>query len=566
MKKVILVALAIVFCGIIFVFPLSCVREKKAELLGKEYYLELTLTGEYQEKPPIFPFEMPLSLGGKKLGFNELILRLNRARYDSKVKGVIVKLKAPVISLSRIYELKNVLRKVRESGKDVVLYMEDGGMKEIYLASVCSRVYLNPSGSIDLIGFRIEPIFFKGTMKKLGVSFDVIQLKEYKDAFEPFVNETLTSASREVYNSILDFLYNRFISEVSRDRGLSAESLKVAIDEGLLLPAQTIRFGLVDSVLYESALDSLFKEKGIDVVDIVNYTRHPLKQSKDKIGILYAFGAIRTGKSSPSPYGGSSLGSHTFIENLKDAVENKSVKAIVVRVNSPGGSSLASDIIWNSIREARKKKPVVVSMGDLAASGGYYISMAADSILATPFTLTGSIGVIFAKPNLKGFYDKLGINRQTLARGKRTEIFSDYRSLSPEEKEFLYSYLKTIYDDFVRKASESRNLGVDSLEKLARGRVWIGGQAREIGLVDIEGGFLDAIELAARIAGIPLTEEPGLVYFPKKKGLMEFLLEISDISSFVPQHAREIIYISEQFEHFKPEEPLALFPCFVEIK
>jgi len=511
-------------------------------------YLTVEITGDIPEKG--LNIDLPFGLSPRKLTWFDLLRQLDRASYDKNVDGIIMKIRYSDLSLSKIYELKKAINHLKSKGKETILYFDYASTKDLMLTGVFDKVFCNPSGIISCLGFRLDAIFFKETMDKLGIKWDVIQMKEYKNAMEPFVNDTLTDTSKMVYNSILDIIYERFKDGVIGEK-VSDDNLQKALDKGILLPKEARKLGFVDSILYEAELDEMYQDQ---TLELTAYSSSPRGRTEKSIALLYAMGPISIAIEKRF---GEAVSADDMTEILEKLEDDNDVKAVVMRVISPGGSAIASDIIWHNLREF--KKPVVVSFGEMAASGGYYIGMAGDKVLTTPYSLTGSIGVIFSKANMEGLYQKLGINRQTITRGKRADMFSEYRSLSRTERELMESRIRAIYQDFVTKAAESRGVSVDSMEQIAKGRLWIGAQAEAIGLVDTTGGLMDAIDMAAKMAGLPSGLEPRVTIYPKKKGISDFINELIGVKS------GEYLQIISLLESLNRENILALYPSLLKL-
>lgn len=572
MKKwvlIIILILIVVFAGGLFLMHWGIKNMGNLETsvkIKEESYVKLDLSESIPEKSS-YSFEGFTFRKGPN--FLDLLTSIKNAGEDSRIKGIILEPGACAVSMSQAEEILNSLVEFKANGKEIIAFLESVSLRSLHLTSVADKVYLVPTGSAIMPGFNIEGLFLKNAMDKLGVSWNVIQMGKYKGAMEIFTDDTFTAPTREVYNSILDDLMANLLSHMEAiNPDYDREKINAAMDKAILNGQELVKMGFVDSLLYYREFKEMLEldeEKNlVSMKDYISSTQSK-KGGDKKVAILYALGGIHTGKSESSPFGGrQSIGSATLSRGILEAAEDDEIEAIIMRVESGGGSALASDIIWDAMNKAREKKPVVVTMGGVAASGGYYISMAADSILADPSSITGSIGVIFGQPNLKGLYNKLGITKQSISRGKHAGMFSDYKNLSTEERGILTAYLEEIYNDFVSKAAADREMAYEDLEVLAQGRVWTGNQAAELKLIDRTGGFMDAINVAKKLIGVPLQEKIKLVEFPKKKGGFQFKFNLGIKTwmrgfIFNPDQ-QDILNLLWETSLYPENEPLALMP------
>ncbi|MFI6597897.1 signal peptide peptidase SppA [Nonomuraea sp. NPDC050536] len=476
--------------------------------------LELDLTEGLTEGPPADPLAALLSMRRPRL--SDVLAGLKRARQDSRVKALIVKIGGN-LGLAMVQELRQAVVQFRASGKLTVAFAETfgefgNGTVPYYLASAFERVYLQPSGDVGLTGVALEQRFVKGALGKLGVGYELGQRHEYKTAANTFTQEHMTEPHRESMTRIVESVVEQMIAGIADGRRLDPEKVRELIDRGPFIGSEALEAGLVDGLAYrDEVYDEVKKAGGADthLQFVSRYQRgaavrklpHPTAPS---IALVHGNGQIRMGRSGRSPLGGGgAMGSDTVSAALRSARRDEHVKAVVFRVDSPGGSYVASDTVWREVVLTRQVKPVIVSMGDLAASGGYFVSMGADVIVAQPGTLTGSIGVFGGKPVLSELLDKIGINSEMVAEGANAGMFSATRAFSPEEWERVNAWLDRIYDDFVGKVAEGRKLTRDRAHELARGRVWTGADAHERGLVDELGGLEDALAIARKRASLP---------------------------------------------------------------
>ncbi|MBE1587313.1 signal peptide peptidase SppA [Nonomuraea angiospora] len=477
--------------------------------------LELDLTEGLTEGPPADPLAAVLSM--RKTRLSDVLSGLKRARQDSRVKALVVKIGGNPLGLAMVQELRQAVIRFRASGKLTVAFSETfgefgGGTVPYYLATAFERVYLQPSGDVGLTGVALEQRFLKGALTKLGVGYEAGQRHEYKTAVNTFTQDHMTEPHRESMGRIVESVTESLSAGIADGRRLDPGKVRELIDRGPFTASEALEAGLVDGLAYRDEVYEQVKQAAGDdshLLYVSRYARgaavrklpHP---TADGIALIHGTGMIRTGRSGRSPLGGGgAMGSDTISAAFRAARRDEHVKAVVFRVDSPGGSYVASDTVWREVTLTRKVKPVIVSMGDLAASGGYFVAMAADVIVAQPGTLTGSIGVYGGKPVVAEMLEKIGINSEMVASGTNAGMFSTSRGFSPEQWDRVNAWLDRIYDDFVGKVAASRDLTRERAHELARGRVWTGADAHAGGLVDELGGLEDALALARKRAGLP---------------------------------------------------------------
>ncbi len=499
-----------------------------------ESWLVIRLDGDVSEQPmPEDPFA---ALLGAEAGLSiiEVDSALRKAAVDDRIAGVIVQVGPLATGLGKVQELRAAIHRYRDTtDKPIIGRMEAGGTKEVYLISACSEVYMPPEGMMLLTGLRFAVTFYKGTLDKLGVEAEFARVGQYKSAVEPFMREEMSEAFREVLESMADDLYGQIVGGIAADRGLTDEQVRAIFDDPPMTAKAAVEAGLVDELLYRDEMEARFKPADAEdwaLIGLGDYARvRPQSLGLGKgpeVAVIYCEGTIMPGDSSPPYYGGErTMGSATITRVLRDAREDESIEAVVMRIDSPGGSGLASDLIWREVVLTREVKPVVVSMGDYAASGGYYIAMAANSIVAEPGTITGSIGVYSGKFSLAGLYEKVGLSVQTVERGDYAGLLASSRTFTPEERAKLEEMVADFYNTFITKAAEGRGVETEEIDRVARGRVWTGTQALEVGLVDQVGGFRDALAVAKELAGIDPDDEVSLVVLPVPRTLLEEMLD-----------------------------------------
>ncbi len=514
---------------------------------------EITLSINGSEDPaPAMP------IGKQPQNYYAMLTNLRRAAADPELDAVLLKLGDYGVGWARLLEVRDVLKGLRRSGKKVFVYKESYATPDLVLASVADRISLPESGTVFLPGIATESLYVRGLLEKLHLRFDVVHIGEYKSAGESFVRDTMSDELKESLNPILDEFYASMVKAIAEGRGISEEAVRGAIDTGILNAKQAKAIGLIDRIEYEDqfreGVKAFFPErklkiakdygrkKGLEIdpnnpmaalsmlMSLFGGAKEP-ELKGPKVAVIYCSGAITSGK---SQYGWTgevaSMGSETIVKAIDTAREDGDVKAIVLRVNSPGGSGLASDMIWRAVERARAEKPVIASMGDLAASGGYFISMNSHAILAEPQTITGSIGVIGMMPNFDDFYPWIGVSPQRLVRGKRAAALMTSKGLTDDDKEMLRAYMKDFYGDFVAKVAAGRGKTPAEIEPIARGRIWSGRDALKIGLVDRLGGLEDAIALARERAKLAPGDEVHIIEMPKSGGPFEMLSEMLGMS------------------------------------
>ena len=492
--------------------------------------LVATISGEIPEKPPIVvPF--PAFEAKAPLTVRELWSAIRAAAEEPKVEALVLMPAGVRAGWGKLYELREALEAFKESGKPLVAYLRHPGAREYYLASVADELYLAPEDLLDLKGLRIEAMYLRKTLDKLGVEVEIEHAGKYKDAGDMFTRESMSPATREVLDSILDVMYGHLVESIAEARDMEPDEVRALLDEGPFLATRAKEVKLVDDLLYEDELFDRMKERlgqeKIRKLNIKNYARHVTSQERSsgrpKIALLVGSGAILRGSGDRFGDDGA-LWSRKFIRTVRRLREDDSIRGVILRIDSPGGDAVASDEILRELRLLSKKKPLVVSMSDVAASGGYYIAMTGDPVVAYPGTFTGSIGVLYGKANLRGLYDKLGVRKEILERGRFADIDSDYRPLGPEGRAKLREGIEAVYASFLARVAEGRKREVDEIRPLAEGRVWLGVQAKENGLVDELGGLDRALELVKEKAGIAPEERVALAPYPGRKTLWEVLL------------------------------------------
>ena len=455
--------------------------------------------------------------------FKDILDNIEKAKNDDKIKGIYLNFSSVNAGFSQIEEIRNKLLDFKESGKFIYSYADSYSQSAYYLASVSDKISLNPEGIIELKGLSAEIMFYKGLMDKLGIEAQIIRHGKFKGAVEPFMYNQMSNENREQIEKLLNSISDYMVDGIATEReGITSEEIHKMINNMYLSSARKcLESGIIDKIAYQDQILSDLEDKSEHEITLTDYMK--VKNSKtsvsdNKIAIIYATGEINTGKGSYN-----TIGSETTVEAIREASEDENVKAIVLRVNSPGGSALASEIIWREINLAKQKKKVVVSMGDYAASGGYYIACNADKIFANNSTLTGSIGVFGIVPNTKNFLnEKLGVYIETVKTHKHSDIANGYRKLSDDELNVIQNSVEDIYETFITHVSEGRGIPVRKVDEIGQGRVWSGADALSIGLIDEIGGLEDAIASAADLSDL---EDYRIITLPKKTDMFEEFIE-----------------------------------------
>ncbi len=552
--------------------------------------LALRVSGSLPDYLPDDPLRR--FFGGPSQSLSSLVLQLKKAKVDNRIKAVLLDINMSGAGWGKSEDIRDAIADFRSAGKPVYAYMEYGMNKELYIASACDKIYLAPPGELFINGLAAEVMFFRGSLDKLGIYPDIYQIGAYKSAGDMFTRREMSDAHKEYINSLLDDLFNRYVEGVAKGRGKSAEEVRAIIDDAPYGSQKAKELGLIDGVAYRDELEKEIKgtlgykeNEDLRLVSAATYRKvdqESLGLNKgEKIAVIYASGEIGSGSSDNSPTGSTSIGSDTMVKAINDARDDKSVKAIVVRVNSPGGSGLASDVIWHAVDAANQKKPVVISMSDVAASGGYYIAAGASRIVAQPSTITGSIGVVAGKPVLRGFYDWLGISNEYVLRGKNAGMFRETEKFSPDERAKFEEWIKnTYYNDFVPKVAKNRNKPVEYIDSVGQGRVWTGAQAKERALVDEFGGLDRAVEIAKELAKIPADKGVRRVIFPYPQTFLQQLMsggsedteavrlkqQQEAIYATLPEDVRRALRYAAMLDRMKSGDSMLVMPFDLRVK
>lgn len=537
---IILASFLLFFLSTIVFFGLVSSTETEV-VIRDNSVLRLKLNGELKDRVlSDDTFSFLLGKDQINYGLEDILDAINKATTNEQIKGIYIEAGNLSTSYSSLWEIREALSKFKEAGKFIISYADHYTQGLYYLVSVSNKVILNPQGMIFWAGLSSNPIYFKDLLSKIGVEMQVFKVGTYKSAVEPYISNEMSNENKEQLTALLDNTWKNVLTSVSEDRKISVDSLNYLADQMLMFqPTETLLTNhVVDTLLYKTEVEALINSHlGVDTDKKMNYVsvndmakfkqKTPKDRSGNLLAVYYASGEIIDEAPAYSMQASDYIIGNKMVKELKKIEEDKHIKAVVLRVNSPGGSAYASEQIWKAVKDLKKKKPVIVSMGDYAASGGYYISSAADTILATPTTLTGSIGIFGMYPNTKEITQKIGIHIGSV----KTNQFSDFgvigRGLDKEEQALMQAHVNRGYDLFLARCAEGRKTTPNEIHKVAEGRVWTGEMAKELNLVDNLGGLEAAIQLAAEKAEI---DAYTLMSYPEKESLLTTLLKSSNSS------------------------------------
>ena len=527
---IILTSIVMFVISIIVVFSMLSSTETET-VVKKNSIMMLDLNGSLVERTSDNIFKELFDKEDSTYGLDDILASIKKAKENDDIKGIYIQATSLNANFASLQEIRDALNDFKKSGKFIVAYSDNYTQGMYYLSSVANKVLLNPKGAIEWRGLASQPLFLKGLLDKLGIEMQVFRVGTYKAAVERFSATEMSPANREQVTAYITSIWNEIITDVAASRKISVDSLNNYANRMLMFyPAeQTVKSGMADTLIYKNDVRDYLKQLakidkdddlavlGLD--EMINVKKNtPKDKSGNIIAVYYAFGEIDGGSSSTDEDG---IISNEVIKDLRKLKEDKDVKAVVLRVNSPGGSAFGSEQIWEAVCQLKKEKPVIVSMGDYAASGGYYISCAADTIVAEPTTLTGSIGIFGLIPNAKGLTDKLGLSFDVVKTHKFADFGNIMRGMNTDEQTLLQMYINQGYDLFVSRCAEGRKMSKNEIEKIAEGRVWTGEAAKKIGLVDILGGIDKALEIAVKKAKV---EGYTVVGYPDRKNVLQELL------------------------------------------
>jgi protease-4 len=594
-RKVVLtisgIVVALVLIVIIgFAVLISMVRGDRPSI-RENSVLALRISGPLPDYVPDDPFRR--LFGGQPQSLSSLMTQFRKAKVDKRITAIMLDIDGSDSGWAKAEEIRSAIEDFRTSGKPVYAYMENGFNKDYYIATACDKIFVPPPGELFTIGLAADVMFFRGSLDKLGIYPDMYQIGKYKSAGDMFTQKEMTPAHREFINSLLDDLYGRYVEAIAKARNKSPDDVKKLIDNAPYNATQAKDAGLIDGAAYHDEVEKELKTRlGVKEADDLRIARagdyRQISQESlglnkgERVAIVYAAGDIVSGKSTFGGSGQETIGSDSLVRTLNEVRDDKTIKAVVLRIDSPGGSGLASDIIWRAVESLKGKKPVVVSMSDVAASGGYYIACNASKIVAEPSTITGSIGVVGGKPVIKGFYDWIGVTNEYVLRGNNAGMFRESEKFNESERKKFEELIKTTYyDQFIPKVAKGRGKNVEYIDSVGQGRVWTGRQGKDNGLVDEYGGLDKAIEIAKQLANIPADKSVQRVIRPQPPGFLEELLSASGeeseqtsaeikqhaaLMAALPEDARRVLRYMRLMDRAKNGEAIYMMPFDLRIR
>lgn len=569
--KILIIFFVCLALAAVLMLPLFSGFSSQQVALSGDAFLELVIGGHISEQAADDPVDDLLGFSTSE-GLLNLLGAIRKARDDEQIRGILLRPIFAGMGWVKTDEVRQALLDFKKSGKPVYAWMEAASNREYYLASAADSIFGLSTGILYVNGFISSPAFLKGTFDKIGIKADFVAHGRYKNAPDTYTRETISEAQQEVINNLLDQYYQKLRDTLATTRRLSAQKMDALIDRGFMTMEKAYQNNLIDEVTYFSALKDSIKERHEDIrfVGLNRYLQVPdpaLSSFGGKsIAVIYGAGTIILGGENQYVQDGL-VTSGGMAAAIGKAAANKNIAAIILRIDSPGGSGTASDVIWQAVIEARQKKPVIASFSDVAASGGYYISMAADTIVAHPNSIIGSIGVFAGKYSWKELYDKIGYRQYSFKRGKNADFFSTNQPFTAEQRQVMQDFIMDFYRDFVSKVADGRGMSFEAADHIAQGRVWTGLQGLENGLVDELGYFQDAIRIAKEMADIPEEERVRLETFPKLESYWQSMLR-SGFTSIFDHHSLpfDIDIIPGPFRatlqalpHFHAGEPLFLY-------
>jgi protease-4 len=492
--------------------------------VAKNSYLTCGLWGTIPEYTVSDALEEYLS--GAVVDMAKLRRSFRMAAVDDRIKGMVLRIGFMQVGYAKLQELQQMIAEYRSSGKKIYAFLDMATTGSYFLASACDSVYLQPGGTILLTGVAAEITFYKDLLNKIGVEADFEHVGKYKSYPEPYTRQSMSGPLREVINDLLENRYRIIIAQIAENRGLPVDQVERMINEITgFTGKEALEYGLIDGLRYESELAALFKtgDREPSEISVLSYAdlnpRDLGLETGARMALIYCSGSITGGEDGSDPVFGSTVGASRIVRNLESAARNSSIKAIILRIDSPGGSGIASEKIWHSVKQAARKKPVIASISDVGASGGYYIAIGADTIIAQPASLIGSIGVFIGKFSFQHLYEILGINVESVKRGENARMFTLSKTFSSSERAVVKKLIEDSYQDFVSRVAESRRQTYEQIDDISQGRVWTGDRGLALGLIDTLGGLQEAIDIARKMTGLDEQEDVNLVIYPRRKSL-----------------------------------------------
>ncbi len=516
------VAVFIIFIAGIYLVLSALLRDEP--YIPRNSYLVCNIWGTLPEYTAIDALEEYLS--GSVLDMAKLRKSLKMAEVDERINGVVMRIGLMQTGFAKIQELHQLISEFKKSGKKIIAHLDVATTRDYLLASACDSIFMQPGGAILLTGVAAEVTFYKGLLNKVGIEADFEHVGKYKSYPEPYTRQEMSETQREVINGILENRFSHILKTISANRNIPENKLEQMINNiSGFTGDDALSSGLIDGLRYPDEYSTIFSQddRKISEVSALNYAEIDPQdvgiETGPKLAVIYCAGTITGGEDGSDPIFGGTAGASRVIRNIESASRNKSIKAIILRIDSPGGSGIASEKIWNSVKNAAAEKPVIASISDLGASGGYYIAIGADTIIAQSTSLIGSIGVFIGKFSIESLYEKLGINVESIQRGKNARMFSLVKTFSASERKVVRKLIEDAYEDFITRVAESRGKTVEAIDEVAQGRVWSGEQGYELGLIDTLGGFQEAINIAKEQAQIDPDEDVQLVLYPKRRSI-----------------------------------------------
>jgi protease-4 len=559
--KILLVLIVIVAALEVLVLTLDPFSKR----VEKNSVLTLRISGEIEERSA--PAMLPGFLGAAT-SVSDIVEALDRAKNDPRIVGAELEVGESTLGIAHIQQLRRKLAEFHRAGKFSAAYLEFATNRSYYLASAAQTVMVLPTSALNLHGMMTSTTFLRGTFDKLGIYPDYLHIGEYKNASNIYQEKKYTPAHREADQALLEDLYGQYLQAIAESRRMTAEEAGARIARGPFSSGEALAAKLVDRVAYADEFRDFVDKKngGRDSrVTVKQYLNRTERKGRSKVAVIVATGMIIPGKSTDSPLGGEVMGAETISEQFKKAREDDAIKAVILRVDSPGGVAFASEIIRRELLLTKKEVPVVVSMSNVAASGGYWIAMSANRIIAEPGTITGSIGVLGGKFNILGLYEKLGLTKDFITTTENSTIDWPFQNFTPAQRENVQRQMKDIYDNFIQGVAEGRKMDVTAVDKVAQGRVWSGERALKLGLVDELGGLDAAIASAKKLANIPAAEQVELVYLPPTKTFFEQLEELFN-STFVSRRPPTLRQWLAQIETFARAPVWTVLPAVPEVQ
>ena len=526
-KIILAVAVIVVVVPVLVVLGIDYARRVKPNTV-----LEVRIEDEIPEQPPQNSLQDLFS--GPSTTVTDITEGIERARTDPHITGIELRVGETTMSMGSIQEIRDRIGAFNNARKFSVGYLEFATNRSYYLASACQTLIMLPKSEFHLHGMMASATFLRGTFDKLGIYPDFLHIGDYKNATNIYTEKKFTAAHREATKSLVDDWYRQFVQGVAASRNLKPAEVERLVAAGPYNSDAAPATGLVDRVGYGEDVQDFVDQKnhGYDRrISLRRYLDRSERFSVDKIAVIYAVGEIGPGRSASSPWGDDMMGSETIAQQFRDVRDDDSVKAVVVRIDSPGGVAFSSEVMRHELELTKGVKPVVVSMSDVAASGGYWLAMSANRIIAEPGTITGSIGVFMGKFNIQGLYEKLGLSTDFVATAENSTLDYPLQNFTPAQREIVLRNMRETYSDFLQGVAAGRHMKVEDVDKIAQGRVWTGERARKLGLVDELGGLHTAIARARELARIPTDEKVSLLLLPPHRSFVERLLETSDEES-----------------------------------